>query len=242
MISKLTRSIAWDKLYAVIGMGLLSSAVVLSFLVPWGRLTDTEPFFSWESTITISQAIFVINYGLAGLWCIMKAFTVADHFEGLVVSEKEFNKFKNSVTHWANTTFPEGTDHTRLRHLLEEVEELALEPGDAMEMADIFIILVQHACLHNIDLWADLAKMEALGLSPNSSDLIPRLHAYVSKLWTDPNNGYLMTRIAYLVKTQAQLEGVDLWKAIQTKYIEIQARTWHPPDENGVVRHIKVLN
>lgn len=68
-----------------------------------------------------------------------------------------------------------------------------------------------------------------------------RLQSYASKLGADPSNGYLMTRIAYLVKTHAQLEGVDLWKAIQIKYTEVQARAWHPPDENGIVRHIKAL-
>lgn len=238
---KLNRFIVSDKLYAAIGVGLLSSAGVLSFLVPWRSLSEAERFFSLETMINLGQVIFVITYSLSGLWCIKRAFTLADRVRGLVVSETDFNKFKNSVTHWANHTFPSGTDHTRLRHLLEEVDELVLEPDDPMEMADIFIILTHHACLHKIDLWADLAKMEALGLSPDSSYLMSKLRTYARKLWADPSNGYLMTRIAYLVKTHAQLEGVDLWKAIQTKYIEVQARAWHPPDENGIVRHIKAL-
>lgn len=43
--------------------------------------------------------------------------------------------------HWQNETFPHSTSKSRAEHLRREAEELASDPENGMEMADILLLL-----------------------------------------------------------------------------------------------------
>lgn len=76
----------------------------------------------------------------------------------------EFNEvtlltnFQEKVGDWSNVTFPTSNDKSRIEHMREEVEELALAPGDPYEAADIFLLLLHHAYVNGYDLMAAANK------------------------------------------------------------------------------------
>jgi NTP pyrophosphatase (non-canonical NTP hydrolase) len=37
----------------------------------------------------------------------------------------------------------------------------------------------------------------------------------------------------------AHTHGVDLFQAVSEKFVEVQTRTWYPPDADGIIRHVK---
>lgn len=53
---------------------------------------------------------------------------------------------------WARATFPTETTEGVVKHLQKEVGELAKEPGDPGEIADVLILLARLADRHGIDL------------------------------------------------------------------------------------------
>lgn len=64
------------------------------------------------------------------------------------------------VVEWGRQAFPVSTDLTKTRHLLKEAQELDEHPNDAMEMADVLMILAHLAASKNVDLaWAVARKL-----------------------------------------------------------------------------------
>lgn len=61
------------------------------------------------------------------------------------------------VVAWGRETFPTSTDVTKTMHLMEEVQELHEHPGDALEMADVLMILAHLAASKGVNL-ADAVK------------------------------------------------------------------------------------
>jgi len=65
------------------------------------------------------------------------------------------------VLSWQSATFPHRTPHSITEHLRREAEELAKEPGDAEEMADVGLLLIAAADASGVDLVAAIrAKLE----------------------------------------------------------------------------------
>lgn len=58
----------------------------------------------------------------------------------------------DDVVAWAKRTFPWQTKEGVVAHLKREMRELADAPHDPEEMADVFLLLVQVAAHHNVDL------------------------------------------------------------------------------------------
>lgn len=53
---------------------------------------------------------------------------------------------------WAKRTFPWQNKEGVIAHLKREMRELAVKPDDPEEMADVFLLLVQVAMHHRVDL------------------------------------------------------------------------------------------
>lgn len=76
----------------------------------------------------------------------------------------EFNEvtlltnFQEKIGEWATTTFSASTDKSRIQHMREEIEELALRPEDPLEAADIFLLLLHHAHVNGYDLMTAAKK------------------------------------------------------------------------------------
>jgi len=66
---------------------------------------------------------------------------------------KTLDQLYLEITLWAEDTFgQDATNAGRVEHLREEVEELAKEPLDRYELADILILVIHHAWANHIDL------------------------------------------------------------------------------------------
>lgn len=57
-----------------------------------------------------------------------------------------------SVWEWAEATFPHRNDSSMLLKLYEEVGELVRQPGHPDELADLFILLMDFAYRHKLDI------------------------------------------------------------------------------------------
>ena len=66
------------------------------------------------------------------------------------------------TTHqWANRVFPTRTSSDVLLKLFEEIGEYVRDPGSGGELADVFILIADLACMHDIDLAEEVvAKMK----------------------------------------------------------------------------------
>lgn len=56
------------------------------------------------------------------------------------------------VTDWANVTFPLRTDGSMALKLYEEIGEMLKSGGSADEVADVFIMLLDYAKRHHVDI------------------------------------------------------------------------------------------
>lgn len=65
------------------------------------------------------------------------------------------------VVEWADSVFPERRPESALLKLFEEVGELVKDPSDGSEYADIMIMMLDLAHMHNIDIEMEtLVKLE----------------------------------------------------------------------------------
>lgn len=64
----------------------------------------------------------------------------------------EIKELTNLIVSWANTTFPERTPQSAFLKLFEEIGELVKNPDSGGEYADVFIILLDLAHMHHIDI------------------------------------------------------------------------------------------
>ena len=67
----------------------------------------------------------------------------------------------DQIQRWQKETFPAATPEGAVRHLLEEVAEMAVEQDPierAEEAADVFFMLVQFCALFEIDLTSEVLK------------------------------------------------------------------------------------
>jgi len=63
---------------------------------------------------------------------------------------------------WADVTFPEATQHSRATHLAREARELANNPDNELEMADVLALLYHMAKHAGVDLAAALERKLAI--------------------------------------------------------------------------------
>jgi hypothetical protein len=146
------------------------------------------------------------------------------------------NPLQTLITDWGKATFPDSTLQHYAHKLAEEVDELEHNPGDAGEMADVGIILLQMAGRQgpfSIDLEALARECDEPGaiLYPYTSQLFVSAHQLVR------NHGYgHHVGVAWhALKKLAQEHGVDLEEAIRVNL----TRTWGEPDHLGRISHIQ---
>lgn len=60
------------------------------------------------------------------------------------------NDIQLEVLNWVNEVHPNRTPESTLIKLFEEIGEIAADPADSMEYADVLIVLVDLAAQHNI--------------------------------------------------------------------------------------------
>ena len=63
----------------------------------------------------------------------------------------EIEELTQEVVQWANSAFPDRKPQSALLKLFEETGELVKDPSDASEYADIFIMLLDLADMHGVD-------------------------------------------------------------------------------------------
>lgn len=63
----------------------------------------------------------------------------------------EVAQLTQEVVQWANSVFPNRKPQSALLKLFEETGELVKDPSDAGEYADIFIMLLDLADMHGVD-------------------------------------------------------------------------------------------
>ena len=62
-------------------------------------------------------------------------------------------ELQEQIHEWASKTFQNQTVHSKIAHLIDEVQELKENPFDGEEMADIAILLLGIAELADVDLY-----------------------------------------------------------------------------------------
>jgi NTP pyrophosphatase (non-canonical NTP hydrolase) len=68
-----------------------------------------------------------------------------------------FEQLIRDIQEWQAATFPNATPHSVIAHLTKELLELAADPLDGEEMADVLHLLIGLAALAKVDLRAALA-------------------------------------------------------------------------------------
>lgn len=66
------------------------------------------------------------------------------------------------VAAWADDSFPEETLDARLAHLRKEYDELLARPESGEEMADMVMIIANHAHIMGVDLKAEIRRKLAI--------------------------------------------------------------------------------
>lgn len=67
-------------------------------------------------------------------------------------------KLTEEVTQWANQTFPHRTDVSMYLKLYSEIGEMIESDGDPMEIADVFIMLLDYAHRKQVDITSIVRK------------------------------------------------------------------------------------
>lgn len=94
--------------------------------------------------------------------------------------------FQELVGDWAVQTFPNSSDQSRIEHMRREVLELKSEPSDPYEAADIFLLLLHHAHIHEYDLMT--AARKKFDLIKKRSWLPPDEMGVVHRVKTDESS------------------------------------------------------
>lgn len=101
------------------------------------------------------------------LWILPEGFalpftlTGGGHVYGVAVPTPTLEATLAEVNEWQRATFPDGTARSAAVHLLKEAHELAADPHDAEEMADVLMLVAGVADRAGVDLHAALrAKLE----------------------------------------------------------------------------------
>jgi hypothetical protein len=74
----------------------------------------------------------------------------------------DVRQLQAEICQWQRRTFPHGTVDSVVAHLVEEALELAADPTDGTEMADVAILLMGVADRAGVDLWAAVAAKHAV--------------------------------------------------------------------------------
>lgn len=77
----------------------------------------------------------------------------------------DIDQLAMDVFQWADSVFPGRTDNSMYVKIFEELGEVIRSDGDRLEVADIFILLLDYAKRKNINLGA--AIREKLGINEN---------------------------------------------------------------------------
>lgn len=72
---------------------------------------------------------------------------------------------RRAITKWADKQFPMRTSQGTLLKLYGEIGELVADPSSPLELADVFILLLDYASMHNIDVAKAIAGKMALNRS-----------------------------------------------------------------------------
>lgn len=149
------------------------------------------------------------------------------------------NPLQTLITDWGKATFPNSTLQDYAHKLAEEVDELEKNPGDAGELADVGILLLQLAGRQHA-IPVDLEALASECDTPNAT-----MHPYTSELFVraqqlvrDPKRGLPLGYAWLALKKLAHEHGVDLEEAIRAKHRVNLTRTWGEPDHLGRISHI----
>ena len=76
-------------------------------------------------------------------------------------STVKINELAPYINDWANKNFPDRTTGDVVLKAYEEIGEFMKNPSDPHELADVFILFLDLAVMHNIDIgYAILQKMD----------------------------------------------------------------------------------
>lgn len=84
--------------------------------------------------------------------------TVCGGYECAPGAVDSLDGLAQEVRAWQRVTFPRATPHSVATHLLKEARELHREPGDAEEIADLFMLVVGAAGASGVDLAAAVRR------------------------------------------------------------------------------------
>jgi NTP pyrophosphatase (non-canonical NTP hydrolase) len=94
--------------------------------------------------------------------------------------------------------------------------------------------------------WADQTfPKDRSSLIPKALHLREEVDELIDALAHEPPQGhpYAIAQelgdIVIIAMHVAHCRGIDLYEAVRQKFDLVRARTWLPPDENGVIRHKK---
>lgn len=233
MITFHPSKIHWHTRYGLLGVFLIGFAAI-------GFYTDASVGIE-SNMLTVGQMLGLrLLAAISGLLLIRLAFIHAPRVVDVPISELEFKNFQYSLGLWSSATFPKSTDTGRLKHLLEEIAELEADPTDEAEIADVLLILMHQAHVHHVDLWAASYRFKPDSTVKVRLNPILQMRSATLDLLARPSDPALMAKIAHAGMAHARAYGIDWWKAAHAKYAQIQTRTWHPPDAEGIVRHVKL--
>lgn len=83
------------------------------------------------------------------VWFLRETVAVAQR---LMASDYRLGRLAREIDEWAKATFPGTNERSKAEHLRREAEELAANPTDVEEMADVFILLANLTGYLGIDL------------------------------------------------------------------------------------------
>lgn len=70
----------------------------------------------------------------------------------------DINQLMDEVHDWAEATFPDRTDASILLKMYSELGEVMENPTDALEHADVFILLLDYAKRNNVNIGAAIRE------------------------------------------------------------------------------------
>lgn len=74
---------------------------------------------------------------------------------------------------------------------------------------------------------------------PGTAGLLKHIQREFNELCDDPTDGEEMADMVILLVALAECQGLDLEFEIECKLAINRERTWSPPDEDGVIEHVR---
>lgn len=78
--------------------------------------------------------------------------------DGTMDFSTHIGQLSEEVTQWADITFPHRNDASMFLKLYGEIGEMIESDGDAMEIADVFIMMLDYAARKKVDITSAVRK------------------------------------------------------------------------------------